>query len=208
MRALASLLAAAFAVLGLFWVMQYLVLSRDEAGIDTERYQAVDFVRVEREERTQRRDRSKPEPPEPPERPPEPPQPQMDSQPAPEPEVSRVQAPRLALGADIAGGPFIGSFSPGTGAGQGDSQLVPLVRLTPRYPRNAARDGVEGQVRLEVTVRPDGTVKDVRVLEAEPRGYFEAAAVAAARRGRFKPRTVDGEPVESTGQYTMIFRLE
>ena len=208
MRALASLLAAPFAVLGLFWVMQYLVLSGEDAEVDTERYQSVNFVRTEREERTRRRERAKPEPPEPPERPPEPPPPRIQSQPVAEAEVSRVQAPRLALGADVAGGPFIGSFSPGDGAGRGDSQLTPLVRLTPRYPRNAARDGIEGQVRLEVTVRPDGTVKDVRVLEAEPRGYFEAAAVAAAKRGRFRPRTVDGEPVESTGQYTMIFRLE
>ena len=104
MRALASLLAAAVAVLGLFWVMQYLVLSREEADIDTARYQAVDFVRAEREERTQRRDRSKPEPPDPPEPPPEPPPPQMDRQPAPEADVSRVQAPRLALGADVAAG--------------------------------------------------------------------------------------------------------
>lgn len=207
MRALASLLAAVAAVLGLFWVMQYLVLGREDAGVEAERYQPVDFVRVEREERTQRRERSRPEPPEPPERPPSPPQPEMDREAAPDQDMPRMQQPRLALGADIAGGPFIGSYAPG-GAGQGDSELVPLVRLAPRYPRNAARDGVEGEVRLEVTVRPDGTVKEARVLEAEPRGYFEAAAVAAARRGRFKPRTVDGEPVESTGQYTMIFRLE
>lgn len=208
MRALGSLLAAAAVVLGLFWVMQYLVLTREDAGVDTERYQAVDFVRAEREERTKTRERAKPEPPEPPEEPPSPPEPEMERRPAPEQAVSRIQAPRLSMNADIAGGPFIGSYSPGAGAGRGNSELTPLVRLTPRYPRSAARDGVEGEVRLEVTVRPDGTVREVRVLEAEPRGYFEAAAVAAARRGRFKPRTVDGEPVESTGQYTMVFRLE
>ncbi|WP_420427566.1 energy transducer TonB [Algiphilus sp.] len=207
MRAALALLAALGVVLALFWVMQYLVLSGDQDAPELESYQAVDFVRVEREEQTRTRDRAKPEPPEPPDTPPPPPQPQVDVEQAPDAPAPRIEAPRLDLAADVSGGPFIGQAQPGTG-NQGDSQLIPLVRLTPRYPRNAARDGVEGRVRLEVTVRPDGTVKDARVLEAQPRGYFEAAAVSAAMRGRFKPRTVAGEPVESTGQYTMIFRLE
>lgn len=207
MRTAMALLAALGVVLALFWVMQYLVLSSDQDAPEVSAYQAVDFVRVEREERTRTRDRAKPEPPEPPDTPPPPPQPQVDVQQAPDAPAPRIEAPRLNLAADVSGGPFIGQAQVGAG-GQGDSQLVPLVRLTPRYPRNAARDGVEGRVRLEVTVRPDGTVKDARVLEATPRGYFEAAAVSAAMRGRFKPRTVAGEPVESTGQYTMIFRLE
>lgn len=208
MRLAGALGAALGAVLALFWVMQYLVLTGDTGAADDRSYQAVDFVRIEREEQTRTRQRSKPEPPEPPEQPPSPPPPDIAVEQAPSPSAPELRAPRLAVGAEISGGPFIGSFNPGAGVGSGDGQLVPLVRLTPRYPRNAARDGVEGQVRLEVTVRPDGTVEKVRVLEANPRGYFEAAAVAAARQGRFRPRTVGGEPVTSTGQYTMIFRLE
>jgi protein TonB len=62
-------------------------------------------------------------------------------------------------------------------------------------------------VRLQIVVNPDGSVRQARAIEAEPRGLFEAAAVTAAMRGRFRPRMVDGAAVESTGEYTVTFSL-
>ena len=73
--------------------------------------------------------------------------------------------------------------------------------------RNAARDGIEGWVRLEVTVNPDGTVSQARVLESEPRRIFDRAARQAILRWKFRPRIVAGEPVAHRGVQTIEFRL-
>jgi protein TonB len=207
MRVALALTLALVVVLGLFWLMHFLVLGSDPTMKQTESYRTVDFVRLQREPELETRQRVRPERPPPPDRPPPPPEMQVQAPTPQQPSPTPFSIPSLNLPTQVSGGPFIGSFSPDQ-AGISDGELVPLVRLAPQYPRNAARDGVSGEVRLEVVVNPDGTVKSARVLEARPRGYFEAAAVSAARRGRFRPRVVDGQPVESVGTYTMQFTLD
>ena len=55
----------------------------------------------------------------------------------------------------------------------------------------ARRQGIrEGRVRLLMEVDITGRVREVRVLSAEPPGYFEAASVDAARQWRFTPGRV------------------
>lgn len=66
----------------------------------------------------------------------------------------------------------------------------PVSRLLPRYPRSAETRQIEGRVRLTVTIMPDGTVRDVRVLDARPTGYFEADAVRAVQQWRYRPSGV------------------
>lgn len=66
----------------------------------------------------------------------------------------------------------------------------PVSRLLPIYPRNAQARQIEGRVRLTVTIMPDGTVRDVRVLDARPTGYFEADAVRAVQQWRYRPSGV------------------
>jgi protein TonB len=115
--------------------------------------------------------------------------------------------PKLNLPTALAGGgPVLGELAGATSSG-GNAELIPLVRLTPQYPRQAARARISGWVRLRITVNPDGTVREARVVESEPRGMFEEAAVTAARRGKFRPRVENGVAVESSGEYTVNFRL-
>ncbi len=66
----------------------------------------------------------------------------------------------------------------------------PVSQLLPRYPRAAEARQIEGRVRLTVTIMPDGSVRDVRVLNARPQGYFEAEAVRAVQQWRYKPSNV------------------
>jgi protein TonB len=105
--------------------------------------------------------------------------------------------PNVSIPTNITGGPFLAE----------NADLIPVVRLAPQYPRQAARAGISGWVRLRIVVNPDGSVREARVVEADPRGMFEAAAVTAAMRGRFRPRMVDGAAVESSGEYTVTFSL-
>ena len=78
---------------------------------------------------------------------------------------------------------------------KGDGELIPLVRIAPQYPRNAARDGIEGWVKMEFTINKAGTVSDPKVLESKPRRVFDRAARRAILKWKFKPRVVDGKPV-------------
>ncbi|MEO8061488.1 MAG: TonB family protein [Pseudomonadota bacterium] len=54
----------------------------------------------------------------------------------------------------------------------------------PKYP--AAAKGVEGWVRVEFYVTPEGRTERVRVLSSEPAGLFDAAAIAAMEGARFE----------------------
>ena len=76
------------------------------------------------------------------------------------------------------------------------------------YPRVALRKGVEGWAELVFTVLADGSVADVRVLGAEPPGYFEDHARKSAFGWRFEPALVDGEPVAIRYRRHLKYRLE
>jgi len=57
--------------------------------------------------------------------------------------------------------------------------------VAPRYPRNALTRRVAGWVEVGFTVDASGRTRDVRVLNAEPPGMFDDAALAAVNRWRF-----------------------
>ncbi len=73
---------------------------------------------------------------------------------------------------------------------------VPLYREAPGYPPAVREIGVEGSVEVSLVVLRDGTVGWVRALKADPRGYFEQAAVAGVRSWRFRPARADGNAIE------------
>lgn len=66
----------------------------------------------------------------------------------------------------------------------------PVAQALPRYPSAAQERGVEGRVIMSITIMPDGSVRDVQVVSAQPRGYFEAAAVRAVQTWRYRPSNV------------------
>lgn len=63
------------------------------------------------------------------------------------------------------------------------------------YPVEAKDKKVEGFVRVAYDVSVDGSVTNVRVIESDPPGVFDEAAVAAVRGWRFHPAISDGKPV-------------
>ncbi|MEM1034177.1 MAG: TonB family protein [Myxococcota bacterium] len=91
--------------------------------------------------------------------------------------------------------------------GDADRPARPARRPPPVYPPAAQRQRVEGFVTLRLRVEDDGSVSDVVVVEASPRGVFERAATAAARRYRFEPAIVDGRPAATTVEQRVAFRL-
>jgi protein TonB len=65
---------------------------------------------------------------------------------------------------------------------------LPPLKMTrpprPKYP--AAAKGVEGWVRVEFYVTPEGRTERVRVVSSEPAGLFDAAAIDAMESARFE----------------------
>jgi TonB family protein len=80
-----------------------------------------------------------------------------------------------------------------------------LRRVEPEYPEQALAQRVQGPVLLEVRIRPDGAVQEVKLVSGPP--LLAQAAVAAVRQWRFKPRTVNGRAVEMETRITLKFTL-
>ena len=66
----------------------------------------------------------------------------------------------------------------------------PIVQRLPKYPVAAQERGIEGRVIMSITIMPDGSVRDVRVVSAQPRGTFESTAVRAVQTWRYRPSNV------------------
>ena len=94
------------------------------------------------------------------------------------------------------------------GAG-GDGEMMPIVKVAPTYPRRAQQRGIEGYVVVEFTVTELGTVADPVVIEAEPPGMFDSAAVDAVLRFKYRPQMSEGKAVAVTGVRNIVrFEME
>src|SRR5262245_26012047 len=99
---------------------------------------------------------------------------------------------------------------PGFGTAGGiDRAPVPLIRLDPVYPRRAMERGIEGWVQLQITITAAGTVRDVIVIDADPKGHFEDAALSALSRWNYQPNARDGRASERPGVRVVLrFNLD
>lgn len=90
-----------------------------------------------------------------------------------------------------------------------DGESRPIFRMAPKYPTKAAQDGLEGWVELEFTIDASGAVKDIRVIDAEPKRIFDREARRALQKWKYKPLVVDGQPIEQPNRMVVLdFKLE
>ncbi len=81
-----------------------------------------------------------------------------------------------------------------------------LSSVPPAYPETLRRARVEGAVTLALVLDDAGRVQDLRV-ESSTHKEFEAAALEAVRRWKFKPGQKDGQSVRTFLRQTLRFRL-
>ncbi len=105
----------------------------------------------------------------------------------------------------FAGGPERGEFI--FNSGDLDQPPRKVVQAAPVYPYKARQRNLEGYVRVKMLVRADGTVGEVSVLDAKPKGLFDAAALKAVPQWRFQPGVIDGVAVPSWVVTTIRFTL-
>lgn len=204
--------------LGLFWLMQWLILAGDRPAPKTTETTTMERVRVVTT--------SPPPPPPPPStatapRPLTPARPEAPlaiaaadipdsvlSLPAFETPVVITGKPQAAgVLTGVAGGDALAGFARADAGFEG-AELVPVSSARPKYPRSAAERGIEGWVELIFVVTGEGRVQNVRVLDASPRGVFEDSAVNAMRNWLYAPYYVRGKPVAREGTQLFRFRVE
>ncbi len=206
-RAVVSGLAGLTIAVLLFLIMHVLIARSQRARSYPDAYPIVDFVRLAPEAEPPPRDeRDPPEEPPPPE---VPPTPSFALQTANQPQLS---APQIEMTAAVTSGPLL-DMTP-LAAPVSDKQtvlsgheLMPLVRVPPRYPGRASRLQIEGSVTVEFTITADGSVADPAVIESDPPRVFDKAALQAIVQWKFKPRVENGQAVESRASQRIEFAL-
>ncbi len=192
-----AVLLAALVTGGLLFTMQSLIASGMSALTDDREFKFLDFVRAQKQEMVQRKQRKPEKPPKPEEPPPDMPKPQQD---AVDPNIQTIAVSAVSISADMT----IGGF----GLAISDGDYLPIVKVAPIYPRRALSRGLEGYVIVEFTVTNTGSVRDPFVVESTS-SLFERAALGAVLKFKYKPRIVDGEPIEVAGvQNKISFELE
>jgi periplasmic protein TonB len=119
-------------------------------------------------------------------------------------------------GRGLGNGPGVGAgIGPGLGGGTGGGPYragsgVEAPRLLKEvkaiYTDDARRRGIIGDVDLEIVVRSDGTVGDVRVLRGLEAG-LDQRAMTAVREWRFAPARRQGVPVDVIVEVSVEFML-
>lgn len=203
---LPALLAGILISLGLFWLMQFMLLNKPSGIPKTSDLKMVEFVRLKREVHHEPKQRRLPEKP-PPEKRPPPPKVNLAEVNPVQTDMPDIAMPNLDI--PLPSERFSGSITRGleVGTGQPSGDVIPLMRIAPQYPMRAAMRRIEGWVRVEFIIAENGTVKDVEVVESSPSGVFDRAAVDAILKWKFKPKLLHGQPVEQRAIQTLEFKL-
>jgi len=88
-----------------------------------------------------------------------------------------------------------------------EGTLTRVKGIQVEYPADALRKNVEGWVELEYVVTSDGKVASITVVNSNPTGVFDAAAVRALSRVRYKPVSQGGKPAAVGTKIRIAFKL-
>jgi protein TonB len=197
-RYVISIVTGVVVTLTLLFVMQLLIATGKGALTKPRERAQLDFVRVKRNENLNTQEVIPEKPPKPPETPPETPPQDMDNIDPDTPTID-IARPTIMGGTDI-GGPGRMNIAEG--------DYLPIVRVAPVYPSRALSRGLEGFVDMSFTVTATGSVINPIVLQSTS-SMFERAATRAVVKFKYKPRVVDGIPIEVPGVKTRItFELQ
>lgn len=150
----------------------------------------------------------------------------VPADPVTRPGVPASNAPAPSVGPGTGGGAGTGAggglgegrgggIGPGTGGGTGGGPFRPgsgiepptvAREVRPSYTEEARRQGIEGDVVLEIVVLRDGRVGNVRVIRSLGAG-LEQRAIEAVRQWRFNPARRQGQPVDVVVEVSVGFTL-
>jgi TonB family protein len=91
--------------------------------------------------------------------------------------------------------------------GNGVQAPVVLTQPLPAYTDEARAARIEGRVLLQVIIRKDGSVDSFKVLQGLGYGLDQSAITTIATKWRFKPGTLNNEPVDVQAMIEVSFKL-
>lgn len=184
----------------IFFIIQALISQASELNKSNKAPNFIEFIRIKQDDSLQERKRTIPDKPPTPKRPPQP-QVELDvSKPPPTANLD-FDMPDFSLPTDFSGA-FLGNLE---SMGTGTSQLIPIVKVAPRCPREAQISGIDGSVTLILNVNANGRVSTIQVKSAKPTRVFNSEAIKAVKRWQFKPKTIDGIAVDQKGELLVEF---
>lgn len=92
------------------------------------------------------------------------------------------------------------------GASFNDGDIIPLVAIQPNYPRRAAERGLEGYCVVSFTITTAGTTTDIAEEECT-NSVFVRESIRAAEKLKYRPRVIDGRPVEVSHYYKFTYEM-
>jgi len=190
-RLLLALVVGATVSFGLFYFMAFLIASGENRNKEQIEEIKVEIFTTPPESTAQVKTRVPPPPPPPPQEPPKAPEPEPDNNDV-DTDGFQMSGPSVNIANDGI------SLTGPTSIGQ-DGDAQPIVRIEPKYPMVAQRNGTEGWVRLSFSIDEVGGVTDIEIVEAKPKRVFNRAAKRALKRWKYKPKIVDGKPIKQTG---------
>jgi protein TonB len=179
----------------LFWGMQKLIAGGNDVMSEPVKGNVLDFIRLKKDESVVKKERKVQKPAKPKE-----PPPPMNTPPMQESNPN-ASATKNSFAADIQADT---GLSGGLNLDSGDGDYLPIVKVAAVYPRRAQARGIEGYVVVEFTVTKTGAVTSPVVVQAEPEGVFERAALDAVVKFKYKPRVVDGVAMSVAGVQNKI----
>jgi len=205
-----SLLCGLLIALTLFWLMQLMISEHPQGFKKTENLQMTEFVRLKQDSKLKTRERKLAKPPPPKKQPPPPPRVAMQQTQVTQNIIPDMDMPNLDI--PLQSNRFASAMNGilsgvQLGKGQISTNVIPLVRIPPRYPMRAARRKIEGWVKVEFTITEQGTVKDAVVVESQPADVFNRAALRAISKWKFKPKVIDGVAFEQRAVQVLQFKL-
>jgi protein TonB len=75
--------------------------------------------------------------------------------------------------------------------------------VQPTYPPLARQARIQGVVILDAVIAKDGSVDELKVISGHP--LLTGAAIDAVKQWKYKPTTLNGEPVEVQTTITVTF---
>ena len=80
-----------------------------------------------------------------------------------------------------------------------------IKRVAPKYPKQARKKHMEGQVILKGSITKTGDVVDLQIISGDP--LLTQAAMDAVKKWKYRPYLKDGQAVDVDTQITVNFRL-
>jgi len=179
----------------LLWGMQKLIAGGNEVMTDPAQGSVLDFIRLKKDEAIVKKERKPQKPAKPKEPPPPMNAPQMQQS------NPNANAAKSNFSADTQTDM---GLSGGLSLDAGDGDYLPIVKVAAVYPRRAQSRGIEGFVIVEFVVTKTGSVSNAIVVQAEPEGVFDRAALDAVAKFKYKPRVVDGVAMAVAGVQNKI----